>query len=345
MQKINFCTFLLVVLACAALVVQGCSSKARSTRQEAQPRNVGDEKQAINETSADQEDLEELITSTPYMITAEYFRKTAGSGEKIRLFGGNTQKEKELEERLARLEQRLRGLPERASDASGMPVLRRKVVLLSLLGDLGLDVLSLLPAALRRTNGLVPVDAAQLSTLLAQKGLDVSDLAKASVRREIALETGVHAYILVYFPQGQNLIKGQKSALRIDAVHATENVLIGSYLATIDDFPKVAPKISEDIVRATEWSCRIIKADEGHVYLNAGRLTGLRPGDKLVVYARGKEFVDPVTGRSLGFAPGEQKGFIVIETLFGTDAAKAKVVEGQGFEPGDIVKMFEIALS
>ena len=342
--KLNF--FILLTVICAVFVLQGCSSKSGPPNPKAESRSVSGEKQASKKTSTDkEEDLEELITSSPYMITSEYFRKTAGSTNKIRLFGGNTKKEKELEERLARLEQRLQGLPERASDPSGMPVLRRKVVLLSLLGDLGLDVLSLLPAALRRTNGLVPVDAAQLATLLKQKGLDVSDLAKASVRREIALEVGIHAYILVYFPHGQNLIKGQKSSLRIDAVHATENVLIGSYLASVDDFSRVAPKISEDIVRATEWSCRIIKADDGYVYLNAGRLTGLRPGDKLVVYARGKEFVDPVTGRSLGFAPGELKGYIVVETLFGTDAAKAKVVEGHGFKAGDIVKMFEIALS
>ncbi len=327
------------------VILPACSSKGSLPRQGDQQAR-GDKPRVKKEAGPDsQQDLEELITSSPYMITSEYFRKTAGSGKKIRIFGGSSKKEKELEERLARLEQRLKGLPERASDAAGMPVLRRKVVLLSLLGDLGLDVLSLLPAALRRTQGLVPVDAAQLSQLLSQKGLDVSDLAKASVRREIAFEAGIHAYILVYFPQEQNLVKGQKSSLRIDAVHATENVLIGSYLASVEDFSKVAPRISEDIIRATEWSCRIAKADGQYVYLNAGRLTGLRPGDKLTVYARGREFVDPVTGRSLGFAPGEQKGHIVIETLFGTDAAKAKVIDGHDFEPGDIVKMLEIALS
>ena len=346
MQRISFFIFISFLSILSLFVCSGCGPKTQTTAQkDTSTYSSKSSSTKQGETKSEEEELEELITSTPYMITADYFRKTAGSGHKIQIFGGSSKKEKELEERLAKLEKRLKGLPVRGEDASGTPVLRRKVVLLSLLGDLGLDVLSLLPAALRRTNGLVPVDAAQLSKLLEQKGLDVSDLAKASVRREIALDVGIHAYILVYFPQSQNIGRGQHSSLRIDAVHATQNVLIGSYLVSVDDFSKIAPKISEDIVRATEWSCRIVKVDGQYVYLNAGRLTGLMPGDKLVVYARGKEFIDPITGRSLGFAPGEQRGIIEVETLFGTDAAKAKIIEGQGFKPGDIVKMLEIAIS
>ncbi len=286
---------------------------------------------------------EQIIGNPSFGVNADYFRKTESSYKQIRLFG-SSKREKELEERLAKLEQRLKGLPERQVDSHGLPVLRRKVVLISLLGDLGLDVLSLLPAALRRTDGIVPVDSAQLAELLKEHGLSVGDLASASVRREIAALAGIQAYIFVYFPQGNTAaVKAQQSVLRLDVIHATENVLIGSYLATVDQFAQVANKISKDVVRGTEWSCRIVKVEDGHVYLNAGRLTGLQPGDKLNVYARGKEIVDPLTKRSLGFGLGKLKGTIEVDQLFGTDASRAKILSGSGFDDTDVVKMSELA--
>lgn len=292
----------------------------------------------------EKERLEEEIVANPtFGINADYFRKTKESSSTIRLFG-SSKRERELEERLAKLEQRLKGLPERATDSHGLPVLRRKVVLISLLGDLGLDVLSLLPAALRRTDGIVPVDSNQLAHLLKEHGFSVSDLASASVRREIAAIAGIQAYIFVYFPQGNTpTAKGQRSALRLDVIHATENVLIGSYLATVSQFDKVAKKISNDVVRGTEWSCRIVKIEGDKVYLNAGRLTGLQPGDKLAVFERGKEIIDPITKRSLGFGLGPQKGLIEVVQLFGTDASIAKVLSGKNFKLTDIVKMAELA--
>ncbi len=322
----------------------GCALHKREGSQGIQEQTVskGEKSQKKSSEEARQEELEERIISSPMLITEDYFRQTAGSGKSLSLFG-NSKKEKQLEARLARIEERLKGLPQRATDKHGMPVLRRKVVLLSLLGDLGLDVLSLLPAALRRTDGIVPVDASQLSRLLKERGETVSDLASASVRREVAAAAGIHAYILVYFPQGKPPAKGSGSPLRIDVIHATESALIGSYLATVDQFDTVAKKISEDVIRGTAWSCRIVKVAADGIYLNAGRLTGLQPGDRLKVFGLGQEIIDPITGHSLGFAPGPFKGEIKIDSLFGTDASKAVIISGQGFKSGDIVKMSELA--
>ena len=310
---------------------KGAEVKAQGNDSEAAAKAEEEEKMARLE--------EEVIASPSWAANSEYFRKTENKGSKIRLFG-NSKREKELEERLEKLEARLKGLPDRAKDVHGMPVLRRKVVLMSLLGDLGLDVLSLLPAALRRTDGIVPVDSNQLARLLKEHGYSVSDLASARVRQEIAALAGIQAYLLVYFPEGQ--VPGKESALRLDVVHATENVLIGSYLATIDQFDDVAKKISKDVVRGTEWSCRIVKVEDGKIYLNAGRLTGLRPGDRLKVWGRGKEIKDPLTGRVLGFGPGPFKGELEVVELFGTDASMAKVISGGGFELTDVVKMAEL---
>ena len=337
----------------AFLLSSGCSSMKGVKDTVLQPKESEAQEQAeLAEMSPEErkkkeeiDALNEEVQAAPFMIDSNYFRKTAGEGSTIHLFGSAKQskKEKELEERLAKLEKRLQGLPERAKDSHGMPVLRRKVVLLSLLGDLGLDVLSLLPAALRRTDGIVPVDASQLALFLQEQGRSVSELASAATRREVAAEVGIQAYILIYFPQSDRPAQGKKSVLRLDVIHATESVLIGSYLTTIDDFDKVAKKISADVVRATEWSCRIIKIEDQMVYLNAGRLTGLQPGDKLRAYRRGREIIDPITKRSLGYGPGKITGDLEIKEFFGTDASTAAILSDDGLAQGDIVKMLELA--
>ena len=339
-------TVLLLISMCASCSKEVRDEIFRPKDEQAQQDGEGEEMTPEErEKQAEIARMDEEIEAAPFMITSDYFRKTAGKGETIHLFGSAEQskKEKELEERLAKLEKRLQGIPERAKDSHGMPVLRRKVVLLSLLGDLGLDVLSLLPAALRRTDGIVPVDSSQLALLLKEQGRNVTDLASAATRREIAAEVGIQAYILIYFPQSDEAQKGKKSVLRLDVIHATESVLIGSYLTTIDKFDQVAKKISADVVRATDWSCRIIKLEDGIAYLNAGRLTGLQPGDKLQSFMRGKEIIDPITRRSLGYGPGKKTGELEVKTFFGTDASTAAILSDKGIKEGNIVKLLELA--
>ncbi len=353
---INKCIVAVLLLACCIMagMLSSCSSGGGLKDAILQPKESDAKKEAElakmtpeeRKKQAEIDQMEDEIVASPFMVTSDYFRKTAGKeGATLHLFGSAEQskKEKELEERLAKLEKRLQGIPERAKDSHGMPVLRRKVVLLSLLGDLGLDVLSLLPAALRRTDGIVPVDASQLAQYLQEHGRNVAELASAATRREVAAEVGIQAYILIYFPQSDQSVKGKKTVLRLDVIHATESVLIGSYLSSIEDFDKVAKKISADVVRATDWSCRIIKIEDDRVYLNAGRLTGLQPGDKLRAYRRGKEIIDPITKRSLGFGPGKVTGDLEVKEFFGTDASTAAIISDNGLGQGDIVKMLELA--
>ncbi len=87
-----------------------------------------------------------------------------------------------------------------------------------------------------------------------------------------------------------------------------------------------------------EWSTTIAKIEGETLYLNAGKLSGLRVGDHLEVYEPGKEVIHPITHISLGWTTGKLKGVIRVQELFGVDAAIAKRVEGNGFSPNDIVK-------
>ena len=87
-----------------------------------------------------------------------------------------------------------------------------------------------------------------------------------------------------------------------------------------------------------EWSTSIAKMEGDSLYLNAGRMSGIRVGDTLEVYEPGKEITHPTTNLSLGWTTGKLKGAIRVSDLFGVDAAVGKIVQGQGFDQKDVVK-------
>lgn len=87
-----------------------------------------------------------------------------------------------------------------------------------------------------------------------------------------------------------------------------------------------------------EWSTSITRIEGDNVYLNAGKLSGLKMGDTLEIYEPGKEIIHPSTNLSLGWTTGKLKGAIRVSDLFGVDAAVGKAVQGQGFAQNDVVK-------
>jgi hypothetical protein len=87
-----------------------------------------------------------------------------------------------------------------------------------------------------------------------------------------------------------------------------------------------------------DWTTTIAKMEEENIYLNAGKLSGIRIGDTLEVYEPGKEIFHPATNLSLGWTTGKLKGAIKVTELFGVDAAIGKAVQGQGFNSNDVVK-------
>lgn len=87
-----------------------------------------------------------------------------------------------------------------------------------------------------------------------------------------------------------------------------------------------------------DWMTTIARIEGEQLYINAGKLSGLRIGDTLEIYEPGKEIIHPTAKFSLGWTTGQLKGAVKITELFGVDAAIGKVVQGQGFSPNDVVK-------
>jgi hypothetical protein len=88
-----------------------------------------------------------------------------------------------------------------------------------------------------------------------------------------------------------------------------------------------------------EWSATVTRVEDGRVYVNAGRLTGLRVGNILEVYEPGQEVINPITNISLGWTTGKQKGKVLVTNLFGVDGSVAEPINGVGFRANDIVKI------
>ena len=87
-----------------------------------------------------------------------------------------------------------------------------------------------------------------------------------------------------------------------------------------------------------DWTTTIAKIEGENIYLNAGKLSGVRIGDTLEVFEPGKEIFNPTTNLSLGWTTGKLKGAIKVTNLFGVDAAVGQVVQGAGFSSNDVVK-------
>ncbi len=87
-----------------------------------------------------------------------------------------------------------------------------------------------------------------------------------------------------------------------------------------------------------EWSGRIASIKGRTVYLNAGKKTGLKVGDVMMVQDLGEEIIDPQTNVSLGRAPGSIKGEVMVTGFFGRDGSMATIKSGAGFKTNDLVK-------
>lgn len=88
------------------------------------------------------------------------------------------------------------------------------------------------------------------------------------------------------------------------------------------------------------WQGRIVKIENDRVTINAGLDVGIKNGDKMEVWLKGEELIDPETGVSLGLEEGQKIGLLeVIEVK--EKYSVATIITGTGFNRNDIVKIKE----
>jgi len=192
------------------------------------------------------------------------------------------------------------------------------------------------PSAMKRAHQSFGIQAFALGSvadvsLLASKTSDTSEeeVAFATAKVEIRLIDASTGNLLKTFI-GRSPIFGTKET----GEYSRGKAVLKAIDFGLDD-------ILEGFLRQLDlldWTTTIAKTEGENLYINAGKLSGLRIGDTLEIFEPGKEIIHPATNVSLGWTTGQLKGTIRITDLFGVDAAVGKVVQGQGFSPNDVVK-------
>ncbi len=117
-----------------------------------------------------------------------------------------------------------------------------------------------------------------------------------------------------------------------NAIHPTkQGGLFSDEKAKGKAFEMILSDLSRSLLRELdrlEWFCRVAKVEGEEVYLNAGKLSGLRVGDEMEIFRPGK------SGER-----GEIRGRIQISTVFGLDASIGRIVQGNPPQDEDILRL------
>ena len=222
-------------------------------------------------------------------------------------------------------------------DATQRLIIADKAVIADLLQRQGERVESLLdPAVMKLAHQRVGVQAFTLGTvtdvgLLASKASETSgeEVSFATAKVEVRLIDASTGNPLRTFI-GRSPIFGTRESGENSRGKAVTRAIELSLDEILDGFIRQLDLL--------DWSTTVARVEGDNLYLNAGKLSGLRIGDVFEIYEPGKEIIHPATKLSLGWTTGQLKGAVRITDLFGVDAATGKAVQGQGFNVNDVVK-------
>lgn len=168
-------------------------------------------------------------------------------------------------------------------------------------------------------------------SILSSKASDTSDeeVSFATARVEIQLIDASTGNLLKTFI-GRSPIFGTKETGENSRGRAVNKAIDSCLDEILEGFLRQADLL--------DWSTTIAKVEGENLYINAGKLSGIRIGDALEVFEPGKEIVHPTTNFSLGWTTGKLKGTLRVMELFGVDGAAGKIIQGQNFGVDDVVK-------
>jgi hypothetical protein len=214
----------------------------------------------------------------------------------------------------------------------------------------------------RRSSKVFFVDYQMIKEFLRSRGISLEDLETPNVLRLLNEVFGIQALVIGHLAGPYTFItKGNKdreeTALAIIKIEVKViETLTGKNVKHLEaSNPVLATKMqgsfSEEkaTVKAIDvtlsnligplsreldgldWFCRIAKVDGEEVYLNAGKLTGIKVGDVMEVFRPAK----------MG-ERGEIIGKIRISTCFGIDASMGNLIQGKGPEVDDILRLAKL---
>lgn len=106
----------------------------------------------------------------------------------------------------------------------------------------------------------------------------------------------------------------------------------------LESFQDYIPEL-QMLLAKFAWEGRVALVQGDRIYLNVGKLTGLKVGDILRVSDIGDEIYDPQSGQFIGRTPGRVKGTVEIISYFGEDGSISALHSGSGFKENDRVEL------
>jgi hypothetical protein len=211
----------------------------------------------------------------------------------------------------------------------------------------------------RRSLHVLFADYQMVKEFLEKKGLDPKELETPKVLQLLNEVFGIHALVVgqlsgpyVFITKTTKDQEGTASAIiKIDMrlmetfsgktvknltannpiVAAKEKGTFSEEKAKVKAIDLTIATLGRSLAKELEgmdWFCRIAKVEGEAVYINAGRLTGLKVGDVMEV------FRPDGSGER-----GEVKGKIQISAFFGIDASMGRLIQGKNPDVNDILKL------
>jgi len=344
------------------------------------------DKQGDKPLTESQKEWEEKIARSPWLVSDEYFRQREPGGtfdlNLGKMFGlskEDVQKQKSLEERIAKLEaERAAAAAPAGGPAGGAsrgavvvadgrgPVNRVAMVALEpetpnpkAFGRIPMEIVTL---ALEKEPRLVVVEPPMIDRALQDRR--VRPTAENATQVAMLLEQDLGTQVVIFLDEAAVTAdwdrRGQVHAQVVLKCQIREGVTghplsllsakgmqTGSAsqeaLARVEALKQASDQLSAAILKKAvdyEWNARVLSVEDGRVRINAGRRSGLKEGDFLRVFrSAGQEIYHPTTKLFVGLDLGEPKGKVRVTDFFGADAAIAKITEGSGFAPNDLIRL------
>lgn len=96
-----------------------------------------------------------------------------------------------------------------------------------------------------------------------------------------------------------------------------------------------------EALKFISWEGRIAALQGERVYLNVGKISGVKVGDILKVVEDSNEIYDPELGYHVGKVQGRVKGTLEVVGFFGQDGAISVLHSGAGFKENDRVEIYQ----
>jgi hypothetical protein len=195
------------------------------------------------------------------------------------------------------------------------------------------------------------VEPEEAEEILAQQGLAVRKENKAKIARTMGVYPAARLVLFVdkvALDRKGNKMQGRLEYTLVDGFSgrtiSRDEKIVSTAQGAAEKGEMLRALLAQTVVElekraaAYGWSTRVAMVESKHIYLSAGKASGLNQGDMFAIYGPGKEIIHPIAKVSMGFQRGPYKGMVKVVNLFGRDASEATVVAGPGtIEVNDIV--------